>query len=86
MTSPTKLGHKMKFKVNDFVKFNHPNGSYGIITEIYNDVIYVKYHYGLDNRGYPITSLGAINHPQDLVEISEEQFKSRANFPCNWGS
>lgn len=77
----------MEFMPGDFVKINHPNGSVARVTEVTNGVVYLRYHYGLDRAGEPMTATGAINPSQlyQLVLISELDFWKVAARK-GWGS
>ena len=80
-----------KFKINDKVKFAHQQGSTGVVVSIREDgpfagdpYYYVRWHYGLDVKGEPMTALSGIGNARELMPISEEEFLKMAN-RVGWG-
>ena len=62
------------FKVGDFVKkVNHPFGLVGIVTLIRGNTVYLTYYYGIDSKGFDVTSSDNIQC-WSLVSLSEEAF------------
>lgn len=80
---------KYTFQVGDIVRYHHPNGSIGRVEQVKHHAngttVYVRYVYGLDVHGEPITSLGACS-PFKLVIADEAVYdKVRLSSPAMWG-
>lgn len=83
----------MVFEVGATVKIDNPNGSYGIVEAVRIDGpfkeqprYYVRFHYGLDKKGEPITILSGLLYDFELISVPEEEFwshaKKRVEFPA----
>lgn len=78
-----------KFKVGDFVKFDSTHGSIGKVHSIPDPKIFgeqynVRWIYGLDINGDPMTALGCYLKPYELVSITEEEYNKVATRK-GWG-
>lgn len=69
------------FSVGDYIKYNHPNGSIGIITSMHPSVIdmcFVEYVYGTDIKGNLIKSNGSARFGE-LRHSNEDEYNKIAN-------
>lgn len=67
--------------VGDYVKYNHENGSTGIIKACHpsvKDLFYVEYIYGMDINGSPIISTGAVKS-NELIKSTQEEYEKIAS-------
>lgn len=71
----------MEFKVGDFVRFNHSNGSVGKVVHIRDDgpfranpAYYVEWVYGRDIRGEIMKGSSANLFAHELQAITEDQY------------
>lgn len=74
-----------KFSVGDKVRRNLPNGSVGTVVAVRKDGpfadepwYYVRYQYGLDVHGKPMTCSSGLLKPQHLRSISGEEWAQTA--------
>lgn len=84
------MSQNRTYSINDKIRMDLPNGSYGIIQQVRQDGpfkewprYYIDFHYGLDVFGEQMTAASGLVTADRIIPVSDEEFLQATNKPYN---